>query len=149
MIFKPHTTVATIVEQDRRFLFIEERIRGRHVLNQPSGHLEPDEGLADAAVRETLEETGSRVRVDQLVGIYQWTAADSGRQFLRFTFAATLLETLPDAPLDKGIVGPLWLSRAELERCELPLRSEVVRRSLDDYLDGQRHPLGLLQRVES
>lgn len=149
MIFKPHTTVATIVEKDGRYLFVEERIRGRHVLNQPAGHLEPDEGLADAAVRETLEETGCRVRIDDLVGIYQWTAGDSGRQFLRFTFSATLLEVVHDAPLDHGIVRPLWLSREQLANSDLPLRAEVVLRSLDDYRDGQRHPLSLLRRVAS
>jgi 8-oxo-dGTP pyrophosphatase MutT (NUDIX family) len=28
------------------------------VLNQPAGHLDPNETLTEAAVRETLEETG-------------------------------------------------------------------------------------------
>lgn len=53
----PHVTVATIVQHDDRFLMVEEHIAGRSVLNQPAGHWESEEGLIDAARRETQEET--------------------------------------------------------------------------------------------
>ena len=36
------------------------------MINQPAGHLEPDESLADAALRETREETGWDVALDRL-----------------------------------------------------------------------------------
>ncbi|MEB1483888.1 NUDIX domain-containing protein, partial [Xanthomonas campestris pv. campestris] len=54
----PDVTVATVVVRDGRFLQVEESIGGRLLLNQPAGHLEPDESLLQAAVRETLEESG-------------------------------------------------------------------------------------------
>ena len=57
MDWHAHVTVATIVEHDGRFLFVEELKGGRLVLNQPAGHLEPRESLLQAAIRETLEET--------------------------------------------------------------------------------------------
>ena len=50
--------MATVVVADGRLLCVEERANGRLVLNQPAGHLEPDESLQDAALRETREETG-------------------------------------------------------------------------------------------
>jgi len=53
-----HLTVAAIAERDGRFLLVEEREGERLVINQPAGHLEPDEDLPAAVVRETLEETG-------------------------------------------------------------------------------------------
>ena len=34
-IWRPDATVATVVERGGRFLFVEERVRGRLVLNQP------------------------------------------------------------------------------------------------------------------
>jgi hypothetical protein len=34
-MWKPSATVAAVVERDGRFLFVEERIEGRLVLNQP------------------------------------------------------------------------------------------------------------------
>ena len=40
MVWKPDVTVAALIERERRFLLVEERIRGRLVLNQPAGHVE-------------------------------------------------------------------------------------------------------------
>ena len=42
MRFLPHVTVATIVEDQGRFLMVEEIKQNRHVINQPAGHLEPN-----------------------------------------------------------------------------------------------------------
>ena len=57
--WQPDVTVATVVVHDGRLLCVEEEANGRGlVINQPAGHLEPDESLPDAALRETLEETG-------------------------------------------------------------------------------------------
>mgnify|MGYP001823134196 FL=1 len=43
----PHVTVAVVVEQDGRYLMVEEKdemVAGL-VFNQPAGHLDPGEGL--------------------------------------------------------------------------------------------------------
>ena len=40
-----HVTVAAIVARDGRFLFVEETIGSRTVLNQPAGHWESGETL--------------------------------------------------------------------------------------------------------
>ena len=66
--WQPDVTVATVVVADGRLLCVEERANGRLVLNQPAGHLEPDESLQDAALRETREETGWDVRLTGFVG---------------------------------------------------------------------------------
>ncbi|MEY3219037.1 MAG: hypothetical protein RIT27_394 [Pseudomonadota bacterium] len=57
MRWTPYITVAAIIEQQGRFLMVEERIGERIVFNQPAGHLEQHETLIDAVVREVLEET--------------------------------------------------------------------------------------------
>ena len=57
MDWQPHITVATVVEDHGRFLLVEEMAEGRAVFNQPAGHLEANESLTEAALRETLEET--------------------------------------------------------------------------------------------
>ncbi|MDI8800048.1 NUDIX domain-containing protein, partial [Salmonella enterica subsp. enterica serovar Montevideo] len=40
-----------------KFLVVEETINGKSLWNQPAGHLEADETLAQAAARELWEET--------------------------------------------------------------------------------------------
>src|SRR5690606_35632457 len=74
--WQPDVTVATVVAEGGRVLCVEERSGGRLVLNQPAGHLEPDEDLVQAAVRETLEESGWTVEPTAFIGAYQWTAPD-------------------------------------------------------------------------
>jgi len=36
----------------------------------PSGHVEPGETVAEAAVREVFEETGLEIRIKRLIGVY-------------------------------------------------------------------------------
>ena len=50
----PRATVATVVFDGSRYLLVEERDKasGARVFNQPAGHLERGEGLAEAALRE-------------------------------------------------------------------------------------------------
>ena len=47
--FRPRVTVAVVVEDQGRYLLVEELIGGKPVYNQPAGHLDPDESLIDAA----------------------------------------------------------------------------------------------------
>jgi 8-oxo-dGTP pyrophosphatase MutT (NUDIX family) len=130
-------------------LIVEEEVRGQRVLNQPAGHLEPDESLLAAALRETLEETGWRVRLTAFVGAYQWTAPSAadgsgGRHFLRLAFAADPVEHDPSRALDEGIVQALWMTPTELQADQARHRSPLVWRVVQDYLSGRRFPLDAL-----
>ena len=145
--WQPDVTVATVVVRDGKLLCVEERANGALVINQPAGHLEPDESLIEAAVRETREETGWNVRVTHMVGAYQWKAAETGRHYLRFAFAAEPLDEIPGASLDDGIVRALWLAPSELQALTERHRSPLVWRTAADYLAGCRHPLSLVQQL--
>lgn len=46
--WRPHTTVAAIVEQDGKFLLVEEHTERGNRFNQPAGHLEDNESLLQA-----------------------------------------------------------------------------------------------------
>jgi 8-oxo-dGTP pyrophosphatase MutT (NUDIX family) len=144
---RPAVTVATIVERDGRFLFVEEMTRSGLRLNQPAGHLEAAEALADAAARETLEETRYRVRPSAVVGIYRWQAADTGATFVRFAFAADVLGHEPDRALDEGIVRAIWLTYDELVAKRALHRSPLVLRCVDDWRAGRRLPLATITEV--
>lgn len=146
-VWCPRVTVATVVPRDGRFLLVEETVHGRAVINQPAGHLEPDETLQAAAVRETLEETGWHVELECLVGIQQWASSTSGSQFVRFTFAARPLKHDPALPLDNGILRAIWLDREEIAAAGNRLRSPLILSSIDDWLGGRRLPLDSISRL--
>ncbi|PNG15123.1 NUDIX hydrolase [Stutzerimonas stutzeri] len=145
MTWHPHITVATIVEASGRFLMVEESKGGRLVLNQPAGHLEPNETLRQAALRETLEETGWTVELSGVVGIYLYTAPSNGVTYQRVCFAATPLTHDPQRTLDEGITGALWMTRDELVAQPERWRSELILRCIDDYLAGQPYDLAVVR----
>lgn len=147
MCWKPHVTVASIVEQDGRFLMVEETVRGKTLINQPAGHLEEGESLVEAAIRETEEETGWRVHPTEVVGIYQWRDPDLDDSVMRICFAARPEGEIENATLDDGIIRPLWMSPDELQRLNGRLRSPLVLESLNDYLAGKRTALDLLRLI--
>ncbi len=144
--WQPDVTVATVVVHDGRLLQVEESINGAAVINQPAGHLEPGESLLEAAVRETLEETGWHVRLTHFIGSYQWVA-ETGRCYLRFAFAADAVAHAPERPLDDGILRALWMTPQELREAGPRLRSPLVARVATDYLAGQRYPLSLVAQL--
>lgn len=143
MVWKPDVTVAALVEREGRFLLVEERIRGRLVLNQPAGHLEDGETLVEAVVRETLEETAWHFAPEHLLGVYQWRSP-RGRSTLRFAFRGSVSGHEPDRPLDSPVVATHWLSRDEILGRAARLRSPLVLRCIEDYERGVRLPLTAL-----
>jgi 8-oxo-dGTP pyrophosphatase MutT (NUDIX family) len=143
MRWKPHVTVAAVVEHEGRFLIVEEEAENRIVYNQPAGHLERGESLLDAVVRETREETGWRIRPTAVVGIHQWTSP-SARSFLRVAFACNALDHDPALEPDDGIRAVMWLTRAEVAARGDALRSPMVLKCIDDFMAGKCYPLDLL-----
>lgn len=127
---------------------VEEEVEGRIVYNQPAGHLEQGESLADAVVRETREETGWRIRPTALVGVHQWTSP-AGRTFLRVSFTGSALDHDPALAPDEGVRDVLWLTRDEIVGRVGTLRSPMVLKCIDDYLAGKRYPLELIVHLDA
>jgi 8-oxo-dGTP pyrophosphatase MutT (NUDIX family) len=146
--WKPSVTVAAIIERDGRFLLVEEETTEGLRLNNPAGHLDPGESLADGAAREALEETAWQFRPTALLGVYlsRFVRASSGEDitYLRFAFCGELGEHDALRTLDSGIVRTLWLTPGEIRDSVERHRSPLVLRCLEDYLAGVRHPLSLL-----
>ncbi|MDX1252809.1 MAG: NUDIX hydrolase [Gammaproteobacteria bacterium] len=142
-MWKPHVTVAAVIEREGRFLMVEEESEGRIVYNQPAGHLDEGEGLITAAIRETLEETAWRFEPSALVGLYRWRHPQ-GKTYLRACFSGACHGHDPSRTLDTGILRAVWLTRDELLANPAHLRSPLVMRCVDDYLAGKRYPLEII-----
>ena len=89
MIWTPHTTVAAVIEQDGKFLLVEEETAEGIRFNQPAGHLEEGESLFAAVIRETYEETAHHFEPQHLLGVYHWRHPTKDLTYLRFAFTGT------------------------------------------------------------
>jgi ADP-ribose pyrophosphatase YjhB (NUDIX family) len=145
MVWKPHVTVAAVIERDGRFLLVEEHTSNGLQFNQPAGHLEENESLIDAVKREVFEETAWQFEPEYLVSIQLWRKKPRSPSFLRCCFAGQCHSHDPNQPLDEGIVATHWLTREEILLQQRRLRSPLVSISVDEYLSGQSYPLALLK----
>ena len=148
MIWKPNVTVAAIVEQDGKFLLVEEYTSHGLLFNQPAGHLEANESLLAAVARETLEESAYEFEPRHLIGIYRWHASASDTTYLRFAFTGRILTHHPERALDEGIVRVVWMKPEEIRATQAHHRSPLILRCVEDYLAGKRYPLELITHYD-
>jgi ADP-ribose pyrophosphatase YjhB (NUDIX family) len=95
----------------------------------PGGHVEPGESVADAACREVLEETGWRIELGRLVGVYSDPARQTVEyrggeraQLVNLCFDALALEQLsPTTPDEALALG--FFSRTGLPEPLVPIHS--------------------------
>lgn len=144
--WRPSVTVAAILERGGRFLLVEEVIDGRRVLNQPAGHLDPNESLVDAVKREVLEETCFHFEPAGLVGIYRWVYEPADVTFFRFCFRGRILDEDASWQRDKQIEALHWLTPAQLTSRRDEHRSPLVQRCVEDFLAGRYFPLDVFSR---
>lgn len=169
-IWKPHVVVAALVEQEGRFLMVEEKTEEGVGYNQPAGHLEANESLIQAVVREALEETAHNFVPEALLGIYRWCARPhpgplpltgegdiaslrdsqprTDRVYLRFAFTGRITGFDPALTLDAGILRALWMTPAEIDALKSQHRSPLVAQCIADYQAGRRYPLDVLTHYE-
>ena len=144
MVWKPHVTVAAVVERDGKFLLVEEETDEGIRFNQPAGHLERDETLLEAVVREALEETGYAFDPKFIVGIYNWRNEAKDITYLRFAFGGEIVGHDAGRKLDAGIIAAHWLTLDEIRALKDRHRSPLILRCCEDLLAGKRYPLDLL-----
>ncbi|MBH0028021.1 NUDIX domain-containing protein [Pseudoalteromonas sp. SWN29] len=138
---KPHVTVAAIVKKQNEFLLVKERDKFTQQVcyNQPAGHLEQNETLAQAASRELLEETGLALEPVSFLGVYN-LHADNAVHYLRFCFLFEAPDNIQTpVPIDNDIISADWYTFEQIKT--LPLRSSLVLKCFKDSLN--KTPLSL------
>ena len=148
MIWKPNVTVAGVIEQDGRFLLVEEQTERGLLFNQPAGHWEPGETLPAGAAREVLEESAYEFEPEYLLGVYRWHSVQSDTTYLRFAFTGCVRAYHPGRALDKGIVRAVWMTPEEIRATQAEHRSPLILRCTEDYLAGKRYPIELITHYD-
>jgi 8-oxo-dGTP pyrophosphatase MutT (NUDIX family) len=147
MIWKPNVTVAAVIEQNGKFLLVEEETADGVMFNQPAGHLENGETLLDGVVREVQEETAYRFQPTGLLGVYHWRHPKKDITYLRFAFTGEIAGHDPEQKLDTGILRACWLNLDEVRATQAQHRSPQVLTCIEHYLAGQRFPLSVLTHL--
>ena len=129
---------ATIFDEKREKVLLTKRAdNGRWCL--PGGHMESGESAAEACEREVLEETGLKVRVKRLIGVYsdpdQLVIYRDGKKafFVIMSFEADIIEGqlgLSDETTDVG-----YFSLAEMENMSMHGKHKI--RVEDALLGGE------------
>lgn len=141
----PHLTVAVVCEDNGQILMVNETDNGINCWNQPAGHVESGESLEQAAIRETLEETGYRIKLSGIQRLYQGLHQESGTHYLRVCFAAEPIEKVSDE-LDPDIIQACWIDRKALLSGDYVLRSPMTRATLEDHTNVPIYPLSMINR---
>lgn len=141
-----HVTVATVIENEGRYLLVEERDKfsGELVFNQPAGHLEPAETLCEAALRETREETGWEIELVGILGVALYTAPGNNVTYYRTTFLGRPLHEVKGATLDADIMATHWLDYEAIVANSARMRSPLVVASIEQHRRGICYPLDLI-----
>ena len=140
-----HLTVAVVVESKNRYLMVRELCTGAMRYNQPAGHVEPGETPVEAAIRETLEETGWHIEPTSIISFSTYKAASNGVTYYRLAFAAKTIKFDESADIDSDIDEAVWLSYEEIQGLKDQLRSPLVLEALNDFRLGQSYSLDLLK----
>lgn len=147
MQWKPHATVAAIVEDNGKFLLVEETTDRGNRFNQPAGHLEDNETMIQAVIRETLEETAYAFKPESLLGVYHWKHEHNNTTYLRFAFIGNVSNHQASLALDEGIIRAVWMTADEIRNNAKLMRSPQVLTCIEDYLRGQKFPLSVVTHL--
>ena len=113
--------VVAVVQHAERVLLVQEAkhsVRGKW--NLPGGRVEPGEGLADAMLREIVEEAGIAVELKGLLFADQVLSCGSGGECrMRFVFAAEPNSFEIKARPDEHSLQAQWFRHSELSSLQL------------------------------
>jgi len=102
--------VACLVCREDKYLLVQEAQEHVYGLwNLPAGHVDKDEELESAAIRETKEETGLDVMLDGEVALYHESAAKS----IKHVYAAHVVGG-EETPQRGEILQVAWLTYDEV-----------------------------------
>ena len=101
--------VLCLIYQDGRYLLQDRAKEEWHGVTLPGGHIEPNESITDAVVREMKEETGLTIFRPKLCGVKQFPIEDG--RYIVFLFRTDKFE----GELVSSDEGEMrWISKHDL-----------------------------------
>jgi len=128
---KPVTRLATavVIDTDDQRVLLHKREDFR-LWALPGGGLETGETPEQAAIRETLEETGYQIEIERCVGKYH----NNQLQNIRYVYRGRVIG---GEPIERGpeTLAVAWFSPNELPTVLSPLVAEIIADALQPSFD--------------
>jgi len=144
-----------VTDADGRALLIKEKLekKPRALWNIIKGSHESGEAMEETALRECLEETGTKATIKAFIGAYVSEEGEKMRiqfNFLAYTEEAStiLANKLEQEARDEAIEEARWFTREEIQN--MSSEEFVSPRSyevLQDWMAGQAFPLSVCKQV--
>ena len=139
------TVAAVIKNSENKFLMVEENTSDGIKINQPAGHLEKNETIVEAVIREVKEETGLVFLPLSLISVHQFFLNSSS--FFRFNFYGEVDSNSKPFSNEKQILKISWLDESYLEKKKKMLRSKCVLAAINDFNRGLKMPLSTIKNL--
>lgn len=148
--YKTKAFVVGFIEKDGKILCVREQVTSRPepaiILGQPGGHIEEDEFLQEAVIREVFEETGYQVKPTHIVEIGQTLHKEHPSFYV--TFACKLTNETQGPIAEKNIVETLWLTQEEIMNRTDEHRDAHCTHRFKTYFEGKRLPLDTISTFD-
>ncbi len=139
--------VSTIITDRNKILLVKEKKKANYGRwNLPGGHVEAGESFVYAAVREVLEETGLKVKLKSIVGVYSGYVKPF--YFVKTVFLAqkSKIKLNPG----KDVLDAKFIPINEILRMKdnQLVRADVLKKIVRDYKSGVSYNLKLLSEFD-
>jgi 8-oxo-dGTP diphosphatase len=130
---------SNLIEKEGTFLVVKETKQvARNNYNFPSGTLEDNEKLLDCAIREAEEETGFKVKLEGIVGIFQIPASEMGNNIVIIVFKSEIVTGELTHSKEHPEVEFVTLDRIkELHEQGVLRHNSYMMHAIDNFLKGR------------
>lgn len=133
---------ATIVIKDKKVLLVSSKYNDEEFYLFPGGGMEFGETIEEAAIRETFEETGVKVKIKDLFHVNEYIySEDWNKRSVSMFFIAEVVEILEPTTDDEGKIKEVkWIKLSELDNYEIkPKRIVEMIKSSPNLENPREH----------
>ncbi|KKR05505.1 MAG: Nudix-like protein NDP and NTP phosphohydrolase YmfB [candidate division WS6 bacterium GW2011_GWF2_39_15] len=110
----------------------------------PGGKVLWSEKIKETVIREALEETGYRIELNGILGLFQREPGPEDEEFLRVIFTGDIKPGRRKTHTDPEIKDAVWVPLSEILKGNVQLQSKQLLIEFERYNKGTRYPLDLL-----
>lgn len=101
--------------------------------NLPGGKLLWGEDVKECAVREFLEETGYKIKLTKLLGVFQRANVIDEIDYFRFIFVGEINNKSKKRPHDESVIKTAWVALKDLKSGKIKVINPQIIKEVETY----------------